>query len=252
MAILNAREASVAQREARVARMDAQQRQQRARLEYGDPALDDLTKADWSAETYDPSRSQSVDGGPTPFAQAVTWLGAIQTYEHAGWDPYTAPGAYGNYQDPACPAVALMFVGKPGRGKTHLAGAIAQMALNNGRSVRRINEAAYLAAYWADLSNQSAMITKLAVQPWLLIIDDVGQRANGGPGVNDAYYALINKRYERAGWTIITSNYSLDDLQDRRILTSVSVSRLTQMTRKHEILCGGPDLRAVAPKERAA
>lgn len=209
------------------------------RLQAGSDDLERALRLDWTLDTFDPARLDPLPDGGHPYDEAVAWMRAAMKYTPATWDGYTPPGAHAVYNDPACPAAAVLFQGPRGRGKSHLANALGLWAQQHGhacrpavnRVVRSINETRFLSLYWSDLGGQARLIERLASRPWLLIVDDIGQRPKGSDGVREAYYALINARYEAQGWTIFTSNYSLDELVERRIITEYAQSRMAQMIR---------------------
>jgi len=105
----------------------------------------------------------------------------------------------------------LLFLGQPGCGKTHLAVAIATLAVEAGyrgyftnaeEMVANINQAAREGTLASKLKTYTA--------PSVLVIDDVGLLPMER-GAASAFYQVINQRYEKQHSTIVTTNRSLPD-----------------------------------------
>lgn len=124
----------------------------------------------------------------------------------------------------------IVFVGKPGTGKTHLSIALGIKALNLGYSVlfttlwNMINT---LQQSRADLTYKK-QIERFS-NPDLLIVDELGYRTMSNTTVED-FFEIISKRHERKS-TIITTNRPCSDwdkiLLDKT-LTSALVDRVLQ------------------------
>jgi DNA replication protein DnaC len=104
----------------------------------------------------------------------------------------------------------LVFSGKPGRGKTHLAIAIAYRAIQNGFDALFTTAAAMI----DDLSNASrhgrlvdALLTY--THPAILVIDEVGYLGYG-PDAANVLFHVVNDRHLRRRSMIFTTNKSLD------------------------------------------
>ncbi|MFN9203286.1 MAG: ATP-binding protein, partial [Gemmatimonas sp.] len=102
------------------------------------------------------------------------------------------------------------FAGPPGTGKSHLAQALGQAAIQQGHRVL-YREAHLLLEELTDATldgTRKEVFTELSTVP-LLIIDDLGMRKLPPTAAEDLL-ELIMRRYERAS-TILTSNRPVDD-----------------------------------------
>jgi len=110
---------------------------------------------------------------------------------------------------------SLIFVGKPGTGKTHLAVGIAHEIMNQGytalyssvlRALRSVKD-----GFSTTGESETAVVKRLAV-PDLLILDEAGITYE-----TDAeamiLYEIVNQRYEEKKPTLFTSNYTLIELK---------------------------------------
>jgi len=111
----------------------------------------------------------------------------------------------------------LVFCGKPGTGKTHLAVAIARMVLSKGRTVlfapviealRQVKE-----TYGRNSSMSESQAINRFVKPTLLILDDVGVQY-GSEAEKLILYEILDARYRNARPTIMTSNLTQEELID--------------------------------------
>ena len=201
--------------------LHAQQRSGHARL---NRALDAFTLG-----SFDPTR---LEGGEKLLRAAVRWLELIAPHG-------VAPGYH------ADPRACLYFYspGK-GRGKTHLAAALLNEARGQGRHVAWADEIAYIEGYWAASFEAKALISaEPGERAWLTVIDDLGQREAVSAGLRDAWYDVINPRWLKRGWTIITSNWTPDELLDRGTINEATYSRIVQMTRGQLVSFSGSDQR---------
>src|SRR5258705_9746009 len=103
-----------------------------------------------------------------------------------------------------------LFLGPPGTGKSHLAQAIGQAAIQQGYRVL-YREAHILLEEIADAAldgKRKEHMELLATVP-LLIIDDLGMRKLG-PTAGEELLEIVMRRYERAS-TLLTSNRPVED-----------------------------------------
>ncbi|MCB9920525.1 MAG: ATP-binding protein [Planctomycetes bacterium] len=103
----------------------------------------------------------------------------------------------------------VIFHGKPGRGKTHLAVAIAYRAIQNGFDALFVN-AAELIDDLSRASEAGRFKQRLHdfVQPAVLVIDEVGYLTLGQNAANVLYH-VVNTRYLKRKPMIFTTNKSL-------------------------------------------
>lgn len=104
---------------------------------------------------------------------------------------------------------SLILMGKPGRGKTHLAIALAYRAIQNGFDALFTTAAALI----EDLSNASrhgklnAALTRY-IQPNVLICDEVGYLSYG-PDAANVLFHVVNERHLKARPMLFTTNKPL-------------------------------------------
>ena len=101
---------------------------------------------------------------------------------------------------------ALILVGKPGRGKTHLAVAIAYRAIQNGFTARFVTAAELiddLSAAFREgrLANALAAYT----HPDVLVVDEVGYLTYGTDAANMLFH-VVNDRHRRCRSMLFTTN----------------------------------------------
>jgi DNA replication protein DnaC len=101
---------------------------------------------------------------------------------------------------------SVILEGKPGRGKTHLAVAIAYRALQNGFEAL-FRTAAELIDDLSSASRDGRMRETLAtyVRPHVLVVDEVGYLAYGDDAAN-VFFHVVNERHIRRRSMIFTTN----------------------------------------------
>ncbi len=217
------------QREALINRYDQRQKEEKMK--------DDSMRriAHLTLDTFEPGWLNSETPAQHPYAVATAWLSRI------------LPAPHGDYRTATLPPAALyLYSPGKGRGKTHLAAAITNAARDAGKRVAFVEEHAYLQARWGRPIGEAEQLTeRLGEQAWLTVIDDLGQRAKAGASVADAWYALFNRRWMQARWTIITSNRTPDELVAQGTINEATYSRIAQMTNKEIITFHGVDQRLV-------
>ncbi|PLS74741.1 MAG: AAA family ATPase [Actinobacteria bacterium] len=104
---------------------------------------------------------------------------------------------------------SVLFLGQPGTGKSHLASALCAAAVEAGYwgfFTSAADLGANMAAAYADGS--FAIRIRAYTGPSVLVIDDVGLVGFDRAQAN-ALFQVVNRRYERASSTIVTTNRSL-------------------------------------------
>ncbi len=138
----------------------------------------------------------------------------------------------------------LILSGKPGRGKTHLAVAIAYRSIQNGFDALFVTAAALI----DDLSlagRQGRLRERLAVytHPHVLVIDEVGYLAYGDDAANVLFH-VVNERHLKRRAMIFTTNKELTDwgrvLHDKDLAAAI-VDRVLE--RGRHLKLDGPSMR---------
>lgn len=102
----------------------------------------------------------------------------------------------------------LILLGKSGRGKTHLAVAIAYRAIQNGFNASFVT-AASLIEELSRASGEGRLRETLAsyLQPHVLVVDEVGYLSYG-PDAANALFHVVNERHLRRRPMLFTTNKS--------------------------------------------
>ncbi|MBP6490185.1 MAG: IS21-like element helper ATPase IstB [Ilumatobacteraceae bacterium] len=105
----------------------------------------------------------------------------------------------------------ILFLGQPGCGKTHLAVAVAILAVEAGFRGYFTN-AEEMVANIAQANREGTLASKLKTYtaPSVLVIDDVGLLPMDRAAAS-AFYQVVNLRYEKQHSTIVTTNRGLPD-----------------------------------------
>lgn len=132
--------------------------------------------------------------------------------------------ARGNVIPPQKERNGLFLTGGYGTGKTHLVSAIANQLMYGGTPVICMTMIDLLAkvksSFDRDEAATEAEIMKLYEEIPLLIIDDIGSEQPTEWGITHIYQ-IINARYEAYMPTIVTTNYTGDELV-RRMTPSIN------------------------------
>lgn len=119
----------------------------------------------------------------------------------------------------------LIMLGNPGTGKNHLATAICKALRAKRHTVLRVKAAEFLDAYWAkDFDQRDAWIREMA-RVHLLILDEVG-RSSKTDNAQNAFFRLIDSRYEAVRPTMLLSNLDRQGVID--VLGEAAYDRLTE------------------------
>lgn len=180
-------------------------------------------------------------GDRAPYDDACKWLAAIDLAH-----------VVSGYR--RGPHAALYFHGLRGRGKTHLAIALALQAKANGRRVAILNEAKYLHQTRGVEFGPAfeALVAEPGERAWLTVFDDIGKYKPTSDAdrarVQNAWYGVLDRRYNRRRYSIFTSEKTLVQLVEQGTLDGSLYSRIYEMTRGVELPFSGPDqrLRGVA------
>jgi DNA replication protein DnaC len=132
-----------------------------------------------------------------------------------------------------------LFLGPPGTGKSHLAQAIGQAAIQQGYRVI-YREAHKLIENLADASldgTRKQQMELFSTTP-LLIIDDLGMRKLPATAAEDLL-EIVMRRYERAS-TLLTSNRPIDDWGKLLGDTAAVTAMLDRLLHHGHVLKCGP------------
>jgi DNA replication protein DnaC len=132
-----------------------------------------------------------------------------------------------------------LFLGPPGTGKSHLAQAIGQAAIQQGYRVL-YREAHKLIEDLADAAldhNRKEQMELFSTVP-LLIIDDLGMRKLPATAAEDLL-EIVMRRYERAS-TLLTSNRPIDDWGKLLGDTAAVTAMLDRLLHHGHVLKCGP------------
>lgn len=144
----------------------------------------------------------------------------------------------------------IVFIGKPGTGKTHLSIAIGVRALMKGFKVLFTSTSEMLLnLHNSKADNSYYQKVDNYLRPDLLIIDELGFKKLPGYSADD-FFEIISKRYER-GSIIITANKSFEqwgDIFTDSILASAIQDRIVHYSTIMKI--NGPSYRSKNIKKR--
>lgn len=139
----------------------------------------------------------------------------------------------------------IIFIGKPGRGKTHLAVAISYKHIQNGFDVLFVTAAKMIDELSAAaLEGRLSSVLTRYTHPALLVVDELGYLSYGNDAANMLFH-VVNDRYLAARSMIFTTNKKLTDwgnvLHDSDLAAAI-VDRLLE--RGRIIPLDGPSMRS--------
>lgn len=107
---------------------------------------------------------------------------------------------------------SMIFSGRTGNGKNHLAAAISHELTRNGYSTHMILAKRYVTGYYgAEWSEKERFVQRLE-KPDLLVIDEM-DKFNSTPDSRDAMFELLNARYLAKKPTIVLTNFNEETLK---------------------------------------
>lgn len=119
----------------------------------------------------------------------------------------------------------LIMLGNPGTGKNHLATAICKAVKEKRSTVLRVKASEYLDAFWSkDFGERDQWIRELS-RVHLLVLDEVG-RSSSTANAQNAFFRLIDARYEAVRPTLLLSNLDRNGVIE--VLGDASYDRLTE------------------------
>jgi DNA replication protein DnaC len=101
---------------------------------------------------------------------------------------------------------SLVLLGEPGRGKTHLAIAVAYKAIQNGYDARFTTAAALLnELHTAARDGDPEEVLAEFVAPDVLVVDELGYLSYG-PDAANSLFQVVDRRYLKNKPIVITTN----------------------------------------------
>lgn len=138
--------------------------------------------------------------------------------------------------------------GMCGSGKSHLAAAIARANTDQGAAYATVPDLFnYILSDWGRAEQRIEALASIH----LLVMDDMGQEAVSGRGVaqfREKFFRVLNSRDRRNLPTVITSNYTLEELGAMEHYSEAVISRICGQSEGQRILMHVPDYRRKGAK----
>jgi len=110
---------------------------------------------------------------------------------------------------------SMVFCGKPGTGKTHLACAVARCIAERGHTARFETVLSAIRSikdtYRRDSESSESQAIAALISPALLVLDEVGAQL-GSEHEKILLFEIINERYQECRSTILISNLTIAEL----------------------------------------
>lgn len=120
---------------------------------------------------------------------------------------------------------SLFIIGDVGTGKTHLAASIAHYCMDHGVIVKFGNITDIFQSLRNAFTRDEDILSEVKAVP-LLVLDDLGKEYTT-EWTNETIYSIINYRYEHMLSTVVTTNLTLAEMQEK--IGEATVSRLMEM-----------------------
>jgi len=152
-----------------------------------------------------------------------------------------------HWEDMKAGNIGYLLWGSVGTGKSYLAGCIANALMEQEISVKMTNFAAVLNDLAATFEGRNEYISKLCRYP-LLILDDFGMERGTEYGLEQVYN-VIDSRYRSEKPLIVTTNLSLDELNNPLDTAHKRIyDRVTEMCTP--VCCSGVNFRREKAQEK--
>jgi len=131
----------------------------------------------------------------------------------------------------------LLFLGKPGTGKTFLANCICNYLTKHNYTVLSFNLGSYLRTLKDDFS-QETIFLKAVEDVDMLFLDDLGSEKVSDEWGKEKIFAIIDARYRAAKPILITTNLDIFELREFLEFRKSDkiLDRINQMTKQFKFV----------------